>query len=309
MCPDQDALVSYLYDEYDGSELFDRQEIEQHLDACDSCAAEVAALGGLRRQLREWAAPEKTPLGFRVVREPAVAPRWWSGMSVPFPLAAAAALVLGATLGMARLDVQYDSHGFRVRTGWGHGDAAVAAAVTPAAGIDQTASAGGGSRAIEASGARAVSAASLGGPAVAQGGVPALVAPAPASAAPWRSDMAALERQMRQEFAALRQSDLARAGGQVAAASVVNGDGASPRMSDQVLLQRIQQLIDQSEVRQQQNLALRVAEVSRDFDVQRRSDLVRIEQGFGRINDQREQDATQQRLMLNAIRVSQQKPQ
>ncbi len=172
--------------------------------------------------------------------------------------------------------------------------------MTPAAGIDQTASAGGGSRAIEASGARAVSAASLGGPAVAQGGVPALVAPAPASAAPWRSDMAALERQMRQEFAALRQSDLARAGGQVAAASVVNGDGASPRMSDQVLLQRIQQLIDQSEVRQQQNLALRVAEVSRDFDVQRRSDLVRIEQGFGRINDQREQDATQQRLMLNA---------
>ncbi len=51
----------------------------------------------------------KDPLAFRVVREPAVAPRWWSGMSVPFPLAAAAALVLGATLGMARLDVQYDS--------------------------------------------------------------------------------------------------------------------------------------------------------------------------------------------------------
>ncbi len=45
MCPDQDALVSYLHDEHDGSELFDRQEIEQHLDACDSCAAEVAALG------------------------------------------------------------------------------------------------------------------------------------------------------------------------------------------------------------------------------------------------------------------------
>jgi hypothetical protein len=307
MCPDQDALVSYLYDEFDGSELFDRREIEQHLDACESCAAEVAALGGVRRQMREWAAPEKTPLGFRVVREPAVTPRWWTGLSVPFPLAAAAALVLGATLGMARLDVQYDSHGFRVRTGWGHDDAAAVAAVMPAAEVSQTAAAGSGSRAIEASGARAVSAASLGAPAGGQGGVPAMVAPTAASAAPWRSDMAALERQMRQEFAALRQSDLSRAGGQVMAASVVNGDG--PRMSDQALIQRIQQMIDQSEVRQQQNLALRVAEVSRDFDVQRRSDLVRIEQGFGRINDQREQDATQQRLMLNAIRVSQQKPQ
>jgi hypothetical protein len=308
MCPDQDALVSYLYDEFDGSELLDRQEIEQHLDACESCAAEVAALGGVRRQMREWAAPEKTPLGFRVVREPAVTPRRWGGMSVPFPLAAAAALVLGATLGMARLDVQYDSHGFRVRTGWGHEDVATTA-VASSTEISQTASAGSGSRAIEASGARVVSAASLGGAATGQGGVPPLVAPAPSSAAPWRSDMATLERQMRQEFAALRQSDLARAGGQVTAASVVNGDGASPRMSDQVLLQRIQQLIDQSEVRQQQNLALRVAEISRDFDVQRRSDLVRIEQSFGRINDQREQDATQQRLMLNAIRVSQQKPQ
>jgi hypothetical protein len=67
-------------------------------------------------------------------------------------------------------------------------------------------------------------------------------------------------------------------------------------------------MIDQSEVRQQQNLNLRVTEVTREFDLQRRSDLAQIEQGFGKLAGQRELDAQQQRLLLNAIRTSQQIP-
>ena len=39
-----------------------------------------------------------------------------------------------------------------------------------------------------------------------------------------------------------------------------------------------------------------------------RSDLVRVEQGFGRLNEQRAMDVVEQQRILNAIRVSQQQP-
>jgi len=62
-------------------------------------------------------------------------------------------------------------------------------------------------------------------------------------------------------------------------------------------------------VRQQRNLALRVAELARDFDVQRDADLVQIEQGLGRIEGRSEAEAARSREMMNYIqRVSQQLP-
>ena len=61
------------------------------------------------------------------------------------------------------------------------------------------------------------------------------------------------------------------------------------------LLRSFRQALDESELRQQQNLQLRINEVTRDFDLQRRQDLGQIEQGFGRMDNQRQQ-------MLDAIR-------
>jgi hypothetical protein len=211
-------------------------------------------------------------------------------------------VVLGAALGLARLDVQYDANGLRVRTGWGHGpDSATQAAATPASpnGSGQTASAS------AASGAGAKPASLVAGPGVSSGAV------APASTAdnanaPWRTELMALERQLRMEMAAVRQGAGAGGGNRVAAANVMAGDPSTP--AEAAFLRRVQQMIDQSEVRQQQNLALRTTELSRDFDLQRRTDLVRVEQGFGRLSEQREQDVAQQRQLLNAIRVSQQQP-
>ena len=61
------------------------------------------------------------------------------------------------------------------------------------------------------------------------------------------------------------------------------------------LLRSFRQALDESELRQQQNLQLRIGEVTRDFDLQRRQDLVQVEQGFGRFETQRQQ-------MLDQIR-------
>lgn len=276
-CPEAEALVAFLYDEFDGSEAFDRRAIGRHLEGCGRCASEVASLGGVRQTLREWAAPEMS-LGFRVVADPPRRFAWLPAWSIPaLPLAAAAVLVLGAAVGVARLDIQYDTQGgLRVRTGWGH---------TEAPGV-----------------------ANAGFAAPAPTAAPAGVQPLPAAdaaAAPWRTELQALERQMRQELTALRHAT----GGRVTAANVLAGDSSLPA-GDQATLRRVvQQLIDQSEVRQQQNLALRAAELSHEFDLRRRSDLVQIEQGFGRLANQRAQDAETQRQVLSSIRaVSQQQP-
>jgi hypothetical protein len=312
-CPDTDSLVSFLYDEFDGSETFDRRAIARHLDeGCDRCAAEVTSLGGIRTTLKEWAAPEMS-LGFRVVNDP---PRrswgmsWLPAWTMPaLPLAAAAVLVLGAALGLARFDVQYDANGFRVRTGWGHASSLpTQAAASPSGGIGSSGAIASGQTAAAAAGAGITPTSLVAAPGAGAGQASdphALLRPpatgADAANAPWRAELMALERQLRLEMAAARQGG--GGGDRVSATNAMAGDPSTP--AETAFLRRVQQLIDQSEVRQQQNLALRAAELSRDFDLQRRSDQVRVEQVFGRLNEQRAQD---EQRFLNAIRVSQQQP-
>ena len=58
-------------------------------------------------------------------------------------------------------------------------------------------------------------------------------------------------------------------------------------MTDAELLKRVQDLLDQSEIRQQSNLALRVTELGRQFELARQSDIVQVEQTLQRIEQQR----------------------
>ena len=65
-------------------------------------------------------------------------------------------------------------------------------------------------------------------------------------------------------------------------------------------------MIEDSEQRQQRELALRTAEVVRDFDAQRRDDLARIERTMGQMDGTTGVEVAQQRQMLNYLmRVSQ----
>lgn len=72
------------------------------------------------------------------------------------------------------------------------------------------------------------------------------------------------------------------------------------------ILRRVRAMIDQSEARQQRELALRLADVVRDFDAQRRADLLQVQQNFGQLEGQTGQEVAHQRELLNyLVRASQ----
>ena len=262
-CPGGDALVSLLYDDFEPGAVPTRDDLETHVRACATCLAEFEALGGVRAQLAAWTAPD-VALGFAVVRTGTRAPLGWRQTFAAWsargaralPAAAAAIIVLGGAMALARLDIHYDQAGLTVRTGWGHATSPGPSSPDP----------GGDAAALRQE------LASLRGEVQRLGA--AQGATVTATSAPLAGDPSP---------AATPVSMGTVAGGQMTAAQ-----GAA-------LLRGFRQALDESELRQQQNLQLRIGEVTREFDLQRRQDLVQVEQGFGRLDTQRQQ-------MLDAIR-------
>jgi hypothetical protein len=118
----------------------------------------------------------------------------------------------------------------------------------------------------------------------------------------------ALEQRLRDEIAGLRTSGPAAAAAPVPAERR-SSTGARGALSavEGPLLARLRELIDESEQRQQRELALRTAQIVRDFDSQRRFDLEQIQRNFGQIEGLTGAEVREQRQMLNyLIRVSQQ---
>ena len=122
-------------------------------------------------------------------------------------------------------------------------------------------------------------------------------APAPAAmTAGASSELAALERRLRAEIAQLRT------------AAVPSTAAAPQGVSETQLLARVRALIEESEQRQQRELALRTAQVVRDFDSQRRVDLAQIQRSFGQIEGLTGAEVREQRQMLDYLmRVSEQR--
>jgi anti-sigma factor RsiW len=110
------------------------------------------------------------------------------------------------------------------------------------------------------------------------------------------ASLAALERRLRDEIAAIR----------VANQETVAPSSPSLGIEAQ-LMTRVRALIAESEQRQQRELALRTAELVRDFDSQRQFDLAQIQRNFGQIEGLTGAEVREQREMLNyLIRASQQ---
>jgi anti-sigma factor RsiW len=124
---------------------------------------------------------------------------------------------------------------------------------------------------------------------------PAAVA-ATAPAAPsqndtWKPALTALERSLRQEIASARQDTV---------------PVAAPRSADAVdanaLMRRVQALVAESEQRQRDELALRLTMAQRDWDIQRRGDMVRIQQSIGGLTGRAVRTEAGQQQMMDLLR-------
>lgn len=179
---------------------------------------------------------------------------------------AAAVLVLGVSAAIANLEVRYDGNGLSVRTGWMRSAPADAATSASLLKASTNERAGASPSRFDSSGIADAS-----------------------TTRPWRADLTALEQQLRNEF----RSTQVRAPISTVAA---NDD----------LLRRLRMLVEESERRQQRELALRVAEVVRDLNTQRQADLVKIDRSLGLIQRDTGVEALKQREMINyLVRVSQ----
>lgn len=252
-CDDKNLLIAYLYDEVDARE---RRLVEEHLQTCAACAGELGALRGVRSVLSAWAPPARE-FGFSVMptvdsalADGSARRSLWGWREMPaWARAVAALFVLAVGAGAANLHIRSGPEGFVVTTGW-LGERAVDSSP---AGIDR--------------GARGVG--------VAAGPRTPVASPRETTTGPaaedWRPALAALESRMRGELQALRQASAARP----ASAAAASADAA--------MLRRVRALIDESEKRQQRELALRLAQLSRDLEIQRAADLRRIERSVGEI--------------------------
>jgi hypothetical protein len=240
-----ETLIGYLYGEI---EPLQRAAFEAHTATCERCRKELADLEGVRARLQDWTAPDaiRPVIHARMPSAPVVPARpagvWTAMRDIPvWAQAAAALLVLGASAGMANLDVRYDQRGLTVRTGWFR-------SVAPSTEVP----------------------------------VAAL------TAIPRRADLDALERRLRTEF-----HGAAPVGGPGGLLKSDAGAAASAQ-----LLRQVRALIQDSERRQQNELALRIAEVVHEFDSKRGSDLVNIRRAMREIQS----DAGAQQYIINDLR-------
>ena len=234
--------------------------VERHLAVCPVCADEVAGFGTVRQALTEWTPPARVP-GFRLVSEEA-------GQS-------ASAKVLRPARWWRR-----------PMPGWARAAAAVLLVASGAAlaNVDVRYDKDG---VTFRTGWRHPSPRET----------PAVVsAPAPGAQAPWQADLAALERRMRDDFRSQVQAT------RVGAAPVVQAAG--PVLDERQLMARMRALVDdrigESERRQQNELAYRLADLQSDVATQRHADLLRVQQGLGQVN-RTGAEVLQQRQLLNYL--------
>jgi hypothetical protein len=265
----EEVLVAYLYDDITPVE---RATFERHLMACAVCRTELDALTEVRGELAGWNAPDSAAgVGGKAPRSALRI------VDTPPPASG------WRRLADAPVWMQAAAAMLVIGTSLGLANINLTysrqAGLTVSTGWMQTSPAAPVQAAVQP-------AATSPSPATAPPADAALSTAAP-SAEPWRSELAALDQKIAQALAAQTPDQ-----------------GPS---SDTALLQRVRALIQESEQRQQRELALRVAEIARDAQAQRQADLVRIDRSLGMIQRSTgvEVMRTQQQLNSLAQRVSQ----
>jgi hypothetical protein len=292
----EEALIAFLYDEPagDGAE---RARFEAHLDACAQCGEELAALRGVQLQLGRWAPPEPSYLtnnrqvslvsshagSAQSANLQSANPQSTNPQSAnPQSTNPKSANPQSAVRNPQSAIRNPQSSWWREIPAWAQVAAALLFLGVSAgiANLDVKYDANGLS----------VRTGWMKPPAAA-------VAPTPAAtidAAPWRSDLASLERQLKSEMRAAQT-----------AASATAAQAQPVRVSsspDADIVRRVRALVEESEKRQQNELALRVAEVLRDVRAQRQADLMKIDRTLGGVGVEVMKD--RQRLNTLLVRTS-----
>jgi hypothetical protein len=272
----EEALVAYLYSEMAAAE---RAAFEPHLAACASCRAELIELGGVQTRLAQWSPPEpRRALAAPLATNVTEGRRWQALHDLPmWAKTAAAVLVAAAAVSVANLDVRYDADGLAVRSGW----------MAPPVAAPRASSA------VPAADANAAAATLADTGAAAR---PATVAAAETAAidAAVAARVSALRDELRQELSV--RPAAADPAAIPAAASLERNQAALAEAVRQVRAQ-----LEETDSRQQRELALRVAELRRDVDAQRQGDLVRIERALNVIQNQSVMGARQQQVMIDSL--------
>jgi hypothetical protein len=274
----EQAIVSYLYADEGAFDAVERTAFAAHVATCEGCRAELAAFEGVRTTLGQWSPPR-----LRSDDSPSF------GAAGPMPnVAETRRRGDGAKAAGAR--------SWREIPAW----AQVAAALLclgVGAGLANL------NVRYDANGLQVRTGWSTAVPVpVAQVSQP--VAEASQDAAPWRAEMTALEQRLRTD---LRQTP-AQGGNLANAATAANPAIANVNSET---LRRVRALIDESERRQQTELALRLGEAVREANAQRQADLVRIDRNIGAMQNNTGREMLRQRNeMLNyvSIRTAAQRP-
>jgi hypothetical protein len=114
------------------------------------------------------------------------------------------------------------------------------------------------------------------------------VAQSDTTTAPWRTDLVALERQLTSELQTMK-------------AAAGQAQPVRATSTDAEVMRRVRALVDDSEKRQQRELALRVAEVMRDVTAQRKVDLVNIDRTLGVVQNNLGVEVMKDRQRLNLL--------
>jgi hypothetical protein len=245
-----EALVTYLYDE-GGGDAVARAIFDAHLATCVRCIDDLAALRTVRSQLARWSPPEP-----KLSRSPESAIRDpQSTFRTPHSALRSpqwwSAIPVWAQVAAALLFLGVSAAIANLDVRYDRNG------VTVRTGWSQA-----------SRGAEGLSDASK--PRSGPGGA----SRAAVGDSPWRADLAALERQLKTEFHGVGN-----------AAPPAPQPAAARAAADAEIVRRVRALIDESEKRQQRELALRVAEVIRDVNAQRQADLIKVDRVLGTVQN------------------------
>jgi anti-sigma factor RsiW len=263
-----EALIAYLYDEIDPAA---RAVFGAHLTTCAVCRDELRALGGVRQQLARWSPPEPS-------------------------------FVVSAGESSVRSQSAIRNPQSAIRTGWWREIPAWAQVAAALLFLGVSAGVANLDVHYDRSGLTVRTGWSRAGtaqPVVTASGVSGARNPTAVPIAT-RDDLAALERQLRSEFRAAQTAP--RTASAVDARTLLTSSGSA----DADLMRRVRALVDETEKRQQRELALRIGEVLRDVNAQRQADLVRIDRSLGLVENNLGVEVLKQRQSLNYLmRVNQ----